>query len=38
VLRVGVQARDGDADVAVQHVARLDDRVLAQLFTVTPFR
>ena len=31
VLRVGVEARDGDADVAVQHVAALDDRIVAEL-------
>ena len=31
VLRVGVQPRDGDADVAVQHVAALDDRIVAEL-------
>ena len=31
VLRVGVQARDRDADVAVEDVARLDDRIVAEL-------
>ena len=31
VLRVGVQPRHGDADVAVQHVAALDDRIVAEL-------
>ena len=37
VLRVGVEPRDGDADVAVQHVARQDDRVLAELFALLAF-
>ena len=31
VLRVGIEPGDGDADVAVQHVARLDDRIVAEL-------
>ena len=31
VLGIGVQPRDGDADVAVQHVAALDDGVVAEI-------
>ena len=34
MLRVGVEPRDGDADVAVQHVAPLDDRIVAELLGV----
>ena len=38
MLRVGVEPRDGDADVAVQDVAALDDRIAPILSAVCPWR
>jgi hypothetical protein len=38
VLRVGVEPRDRDADVAVQHVAALDDGSEPRSAAVFPWR